>query len=89
MIVSRLHHLFGNEVPVFPAEVHDFEWNFEASPFPGSLRVPTPEVSVATHPIPAGREGYEISGSPSTRREARPPSMSYTSPIATDIMSLT
>lgn len=143
MIVNRLHRLFGDEVPVYPTEVHDFEWNFKAPASLVPLRVPTAEVSMATHPIPPereghglsgspsfrtvspvypkevhnlenseaspspshlqvqttesvatysippGREGHELSGSPSTRKEARTLSMSCTSPIITDIVSLT
>lgn len=67
MIVSRLHRLFGDEVPVYPTEVHDFEWNFEAPASLVPLRVPTAEVLMATHPIPPEREGHELSGSPSFR----------------------
>jgi len=67
MIVDRLHRLFGDEVPVYPTEVHDFEWNFEASPFLGPFRGPMAEVSVATHPIPPEREGHGVLDSPSTR----------------------
>jgi len=77
-----------SDLHVYPKEVHDFEKSPEGSPFPSYLRVTT-EVSVAKYPIPAQREEHELSGSPSTRREARASSTSCTSPITTDIMSLT
>lgn len=78
---------FRTVSPVCPKEVHSLE-NSEASPSPSHLQVPTTE-SVATYSIPPGREGRELSGSPSTRREARTLNMSCTSPITTDIVFLT
>lgn len=89
MIISSLHHRFGDEVPVYHTEVHEFEHKFETSQFPGPLRVPMTEIPVATHSVPPEHEGHELSGSSGTRRKAQTPSTSFSYSVSIDLMSLT